>query len=660
MSYSSLIVPCLALRSTDTVETLAKTQQRYQLLAAKDEPEKANRIHTCVNLQKKDTGLSGMMCEIQGSSLLNAADLLTDEAFRGISVVRCNVDELQGIQLLKRRDELNAKLTLFLTGLQAEKNNKAGMLLDQIMPSPEGEDFWWLDQTCEVKGGLSTKDCILYDGKRGDVTFYDAFTCIRKTDSHSRAKQQQQQQQQQPGGQQTHGGDVDKSFKDACVWDPMLHGSVGLYTQHSADGSSLFLICVSDFHQIASEIVRSIKSDLGNSTTVYDFCSSKEMWFLENIAVRNRLRLILRTAEHLGINVPRKADLYAHPKQDNPDLAVQCCGVNLDHIESRLDVDHCTHKVVPMVRHYKDCTDVTQHRGPVPVFLGHDQGFLLLLPEKINHASFSMYTDTNPFVPNKTGQNVHLCPILNIAEKTRANMHLIQEEHQHTVNVTIDDLLYDMHQQGLQIPPHVHDLLTATDEYGGFIFYGVQYGAGTPNVIYPRLLPAFVQSSCEAAAAASVHHTLLPRSSSPSSPPPHGHNVGEREHDDAPPPLQGPLGPLQGPFGPLQASAHQHAGAGGLRSAAEDHRTQQQEQETVCEAMCDVFVYKAPDAHLQIAGGDRRLFNFHSQQGADSHAHAAMSLEWSDSTLKLVQKMTRMQHIDTLLLVPHAVFSNHV
>jgi len=620
MSYSSLIVPCLALRSTDTVETLAKTQQRYRLLAANDEPEKANRIHTCVNLQKKDTGLSGMMCEIQGSSLLNATDLLTDEVFRGISVVRCNVDELQGIQLLKRRDELNAKLTLFLTGLQAEKNNKAGMLLDQIMPSPEGEDFWWLDQTCEVKGGMSTKDCILHDGKRGDVAFYDAFTCIRKTDSHSGAKQQQQQ-----GGQQTHGGDVDKSFKDACVWDPVLHGSVGLYTQHSADGSSLFLICVSDFHQIASEIVRSIKSDLGNSTNVYDFCSSKEMWFLENIAVRNRLRLILRTAQHLGINVPRKTDLYAHPKQDNPDLAVQCCGVNLDHIESRLDVDRCTHKVVPMVRHYKDCTDVTQHRGPVPVFLGHDQGFLLLLPEKINHASFSMYTDTNPFVPNKSGQNVHLCPVLNIVEKTRANMHLIQEEHQHTVNVTIDDLLYDMRQQGLQIPLHVHDLLTATDEYGGFIFYGVQYGAGTPNVIYPRLLPAFVQSSCEAAAAAPSAHTLLP------------HIAEESGHDDAPP-------------GEAHAPAHQHA--------AEDHPTHP--PETVCEAMCEVFVYKASEPQLQHGGGDGRLFNFHSQQGADSHAHTAMSLEWSDTTMKLMQKMTRMQHIDTLPLIPHATFSNHV
>ena len=332
MSYSSLVMPCLALRSTDTVETLAKTQQRYQSLAT-DDPDKANVIHPCANLQKKATGLSGLMCEVQGSSLLNATDMLTEEAFRGISVVKCNIDDMQALSLLQRKVELGEKLRGLMRDMQEARNNKAGMLLDQIMPTDAAQDFWWLGQTCEYKGGSTTKECILHDGKRGDVVFYDAFTCIARPEN----------------APNTHEAGSDCGFRDACVWEPNLHGSIGIYTQGAGDGNNLFLVCVSDFDQIASDIVLSMKADLGNSTSAADFCSSKEMWFLERIALRNRLRLILRVAQHLGIKVPQKKDMYAHPQQQNADLAIECCGVNLDHVECQTHVDARTHLAVPVV-----------------------------------------------------------------------------------------------------------------------------------------------------------------------------------------------------------------------------------------------------------------------------------------------------------------------
>ena len=160
-------------------------------------------------------------------------------------------------------------------------------------------------------------DCILLDGKRGDVVFYDAFSCIGRASATLTGQDDS----------------ADLSFKDACIWDPILHGSIGIYTQRAGHGNSVFLVCVLDFDQIASNIVRSMKADLGNATNVYDFCSSKEMWFLEKIVQCNRLPLILQTAEHLGICVPRKTDLYAHPKRDKLDLAIECCGINLDDIE---------------------------------------------------------------------------------------------------------------------------------------------------------------------------------------------------------------------------------------------------------------------------------------------------------------------------------------
>jgi len=250
----------------------------------------------------------------------------------------------------QRRPRLAAESVSDCDADDAKQHGRHAAAVDQIMPSGEAHDFWWFGQTCELKGGSTTHDCILHDGKRGDVIFrgYDAFSCIER--SGARACKQD--------------AGADQSFQDACVWEPVLHGSLGIYTQRAGDGNSIFFVCISDFEQIASDIVRSIKSDLGNSTNVYDFCSSKEMWFLEKISRRNRLRLIA----HLGICVPQNPDLYAHPKQAASNLAIECFGVNLDHIECMHRRNVLTQKLVPIVRNYKDCTDMTHSRGPVPVF----------------------------------------------------------------------------------------------------------------------------------------------------------------------------------------------------------------------------------------------------------------------------------------------------
>jgi len=639
----------------DTVETLAKTQQRYQSLAT-DEPDKANVIYTCVNLQKKTTGLSGLMCEVQGSSLLNATDMLTEEAFRGVSVVKCNIDDMQALSVLQRKIELGETLRVLMHGMQEARKNQGGMLLDQIIPTDAAQDFWWLGQTCEYKGGSTTKESILHDGKRGDVMFYDAFTCIVRSENAS----------------STHEAGSDCSFRDACVWEPNLHGSIGIYTQGAGDGNNLFLVCISDFDQIASDIVLSMKADLGTSTSASDFCTSKEMWFLERIALRNRLRLILRVAQHLGIKVPQKIDMYAHPQQQNGDLAVECCGVNLDHIECQIRADARTHQTVSVVRHYKDCVDVTHRKGPIPVFLGDEQGFLLLLPERANYASFANYNDTTPYVQNKTGQCVHLCPTHNISEQNRLNLQKIQTEQQNIVHIAIDDLLYDCQLQGLHIPPHIHELLTSKDEHGGFLFYGVHHGTNTPRVIYPTVLPAFVRASnpgTSVVGRTSAEATLL---ALPLLPPLRSDTVSrmavgadsllttshidentDESCDEASPDVshqQLPAAPT-----PFVATVLSSAAVGAPYVLG---GTTFRSNQNLAENMCSVYNYVPKDSVDGSANATTSLFDFHTQQGTDDPSR--MSMEWGDVTISLLKRMTRMHQIDTITLVPHATFSNAI
>jgi len=60
--------------------------------------------------------------------------------------------------------------------------------------------------------------------------------------------------------------------------------------------------------------------------------------------------------------------------------------------------------------------------------------------------------------------------------------------------MTINDIIYDMHQSNVTIPPYMLELLTSTNEYANHIFYGVQYSQTSPIVIYPKIRPTFVNA----------------------------------------------------------------------------------------------------------------------------------------------------------------------
>jgi len=469
--------PCLSLRSKDTIETLDKQAKKYKTQSYVNLGKKIqhNVIHPCVNLQKKHTGLSGFMVEVCGDAGLQTLDTPTEQIFRGITAVKCVLSELESIELLAKQDTLQKKLDVFMTDMDRRNKAKRTVVLEQVLPSADGQDFWWFNQVCEPKKSKTVSDCILHDHSHNNVNFYDAFVCMYNSE------------------QDTTG--IDESFKDACAWDSVLNGCIGLYTQKCGDVSAFFLVCDSDFTHIASDIVRSMKSDLGNSISAFDFCDSKEMWFLEKIALRNRLRLIQQTAAHLGIGIAEQPDLYAHTTQSSQLLAVPLCSSHVDHIECAEYVDARDNAPETRVCHYRACINVKDQKGCFPMSLGDTLGYMLVFPEKINYQSFAIYNDTMPFTNNYIPGGTHLWPTINISEQSRDNLDKIHAEQSTIVHMTIHDIIYDMRQSNVTIPPYMLELLTSTDEYANHIFYGVQYSQTSPIVIYPKTHPTFVNST---------------------------------------------------------------------------------------------------------------------------------------------------------------------
>jgi len=132
-----------------------------------------------------------------------------------------------------------------------------------------------------------------------------------------------------------------------------------------------------------------------------------------------------------------------------------------------LSVQHntLTHHTMPVVRHYKECIDVLHRNRTIQVVLCDNMGFVLLLPDKLSHASFANHNDTSPFVQNRTGRHTHLCPPHIIFEEKYSSVQKIIAEQQNVVHVTISDLLYNMQQQGIGIHPNEYDLLTSQQHF---------------------------------------------------------------------------------------------------------------------------------------------------------------------------------------------------
>ena len=101
----------------------------------------------------------------------------------------------------------------------------------------------------------------------------------------------------------------DRQQRDGAVWYPRLSGDVAVVrdARHRT-----FLLCASGIPHLASELVQALRADLPPETTCGTFAESKEAWFLASVARRNRLHLLARLADELGVDIAREPDPHVH------------------------------------------------------------------------------------------------------------------------------------------------------------------------------------------------------------------------------------------------------------------------------------------------------------------------------------------------------------
>ena len=165
-----------------------------------------------------------------------------------------------------------------------------------------------------------------------------------------------------------HSSAQDRQQRDSAVWAPRLSGDVAVVQD---DRGNTLLLCRSGIPHLTSELVHALRSDLPPDTTCETFAASKEVWFLAGVAQRNRLHLLARLADELGVDIARTVDALVHEDwpEDVRDLAVETYGVVLEDLV--VDAEHAR------VVHRKGCVPVRAGMPAVPVWLGAGQGCVL-------------------------------------------------------------------------------------------------------------------------------------------------------------------------------------------------------------------------------------------------------------------------------------------
>lgn len=316
-------VVCLATPTHDTVHTLAQLQASGDVTAA-------------CNLQKDEHGgLTGTLMRLPGDAPLSALLGLTRNLFTGVSLVACE-DEFG-----REDEDLGAQVAAFVARVRARSGTQPG--LADLVPLGRVNDCFFEGQRAVFRGGAADIDAMQGEAERGEVVFHDMYTI-------------------EDG---TGGAFADRSLVDDTAWRARLCGDMGIL--QSATGT--FLVCRSGAPELAAELVDAVRGDLPSDVTCGTFATSKEVWFLEQFARRNRLRLLAQLAAALGVTVPVVDDTLAHADTP-PDERLLAC-------ETYGSLEEALYECNGVVELAKGCTRVTPWSSPVPVWLGGWQGVLL-------------------------------------------------------------------------------------------------------------------------------------------------------------------------------------------------------------------------------------------------------------------------------------------
>lgn len=456
-------------RSEDTIQTLHDKLIDYRRQS--EMGSLSTNIFPCTNVQKNQTyGVHGFMTEVHGNDNLYALDNATADLFGGVSIVEVHVSEPR-INYIRSNMQLVQQLLKSYCNSREQTHVHSRCSLEQMMPRREG-DFYWLHQQCEFKGTLQKRESIITDYKNKSIHFYDAYHVVQ-------------------GSENMRLAGVDPHLTDGCVWEPVLCGSIGLYEKRGTSDNVFFLACITSFPHIASEIVQATKADLLCCVSAADFADSKEMWLLENLAKRNRLRLIAEVADLLDMEVPKIVDIYAHPDDVRRFLPSGGYEMPYEYTTTKINrvFDETTRKFHEhtYVQYFNGCTNIAVHQGPIPVHLGLSQGFCIFEPVLAQQAFSGTVKYAPALVNDNSTKREFIFPVCNIIENSRDSYNsLLLEEHSQ-YKFSSEELLLLLNDTDAAAGAYMRNMLQADDTQGCKLFHGIAYNSDLPMLIYPKI-----------------------------------------------------------------------------------------------------------------------------------------------------------------------------
>lgn len=463
------IAACLQWRSLDTIETLARKSDLLTNVSLQhDVPRGAARVIAGSNLQKiRERGITGVAFDYHGDMDLAHLDSVTERVFGGTSFVRCKqtaaLDELlTGSQVV-----LGQKLAAFC-GQKRRVCTKSPKINDLMPGMNSAVDFYWANVSIKYHDDRRKNSLLTEDFNNQRFHFYELCFCVQD-DLLAQC--------------------ADYAVRDVTPWTSVLDGYIGLYKQHQSTGASYFLGCNSFMPGIATTFVTSVKHDLSRETTIQDYVNSKEMWFIENINRRNRLRLLRECAVHLNIEVITTHDFYAHRDME-PTVAYEAFGHLYEYVENVKTRVRSEAKLVDVVtetrtRHYLGCTEATTVHEPIAFELGPKEGFVMLYPQEQHGLPLDGQLTQSVTISDPANARDCVIPITNIQEQSLDDVHAVDSQVGQMRCLTVDEILFTAFQTGQALSPSVLSLLHARDAYNHPLVYGVQYPDGLPIVLYP-------------------------------------------------------------------------------------------------------------------------------------------------------------------------------
>jgi len=187
--------------------------------------------------------------------------------------------------------------------------------------------------------------------------------------------------------------------------------------------------------------------------------------------------------------------MYANERVVNPFMAIQVCGVDINHTDCFEKMDACTIKISQSVCFYQSCIDARKQNSLFPVYLGDSTELIMFMPQKLNNETFAIYTESVEFVNNSVENKCYLCPVTNVVESEMSNVKKIQNENKNLTYLTIEDILYDMNIHQNILDASFIQTLKSKNEYGESLFYGIWHdNIKSLVIIYPKYVALFIQS----------------------------------------------------------------------------------------------------------------------------------------------------------------------